>query len=90
MERIIIPKPNIHPLTLYNPKGKLLGTIFLESQFYEIRCQILEKRLGDGYYFMNEKHKIPIDKYGRILRETRKYIPFKYEEYLDRLLRGGE
>ena len=73
-------------MEIYSPDNVLLGTIFTETQYYEIRCQIKEDVLGYGYYFMVDGNRIMIDKYGRIKREEKQFVPFKYEQYLDILL----
>lgn len=86
MEKLIIPDPFFATLNIYSPSDELLGTIFTETQYYEIRCQIKEKQLGDGYYFIHNDNKVLLDKRGRIRREDVEKVPFRYESYLDRLL----
>lgn len=86
MKKLIIPQPFFKNVEIYSPDDILLGTIFMETQFYDIRCQIKENNLGNGYYFLVDNKKILIDEYGRIERGSSKYVPFKYDDYLNRLL----
>ena len=86
MGKITIPEPFFKNLDVYSSDDLLLGTIFTETQFYEIRCQIKEQKLGSGYYFLCDGNKINMDEFGRINRNDVKHVPFKYESYLDRLL----
>ena len=84
--RLVIPLSEFHTVYVYSPTNELLGTIDTETQFYEIRCQIKEKNLGSGYYFIYNDNKILMNEYGQIQREHREFVPFKYEEYLNRLM----
>ena len=86
MEALIIPDPFFAVLNIYSPSDELLGTIFTETQFYEIRCQIKEKQLGGGYYFIYNGNKILLDRHGRLSRADIAKVPFRYESYLDRLM----
>ena len=86
MEKLIIPDPFFATLNIYSPNDELLGTIFTETQYYEIRCQIKEKQLGGGYYFIHDGNKVKFDKHGRIERKDVDKVPFRYESYLDILL----
>lgn len=85
-KKLIIPEPELHICYLYSPNDEYIGSIDSETQFYEIRCQIKEKGLGSGYYFIYNDNKILMDEYGRILREHRQFVPFNYEQYLNRLM----
>lgn len=84
--RLIIPLAEFYTVYVYSPKDELIGTIDTETQFYEIRCQIKEKNLGSGYYFMYNDNKILMNEHGQIQREHREFVPFKYEQYLNRLM----
>lgn len=84
--KLVIPISKKYTVHIYSPTDELIGTIDTESQFYEIRCQIKEKNLGSGYYFIYNDNKILMNEYGQIQREHREFVPFKYEQYLNRLM----
>lgn len=86
MNKLEIPDPQFFTVSLYSPDDVLIGTIFTETQFYEIRCQILEKKLGYGYYFIYNNEKMTMDEFGRIKGDEIKNNPFKYDSYLNRLM----
>lgn len=81
-----IPEPIFATIQIFSSDDTLLGNIFTETQFYDIRCQIKEKNLGAGYYFKYKNNKLRMNEYGQINRDDKKYDPFKYESYLNRLM----
>lgn len=86
--KLIKPKKEHFVVKVFDNKDNFLFNVTTLNQMYDVRCQIAEDVKEYGYYFMHNGNKIILDEYGRIERNSRKFIPFtEYEDYLDRLMR---
>lgn len=87
--KLIFPKKEKFTIKVFDNNDNFLFNVTTLNQMYDVRCQIAEEIKEDGYYFMYNKKKIILDKYGRIERSTKEFIPFtEYEDYLNRLMRS--
>ena len=88
MSNLVKPKIERYIVKVFDNKDNFLFNVTSLSQMYDIRCQIHESIKEDGYYFMYNKNKIILDKFGRVERNTKSFIPFTgYEDYLNRLMK---